>query len=113
MFRKEIPDIQVFGSIIIDDNCVIGENAILLPNIRIGKNSIVGAWSVVISDIPPDSIAMGVPARVWSAIEKYREKCIEKWKVKKPLDITVEKGATWWNFRHNAVNSTRSPLFLR
>lgn len=104
IFRQEIPNIQVFGPIIIEDNCVIGQNAILFPNIRIGRNSIVGAGAVVISDIPPNSIAMGVPARVWSSVEKYRKKCIERWNQQKPPDCIIEEGRTWWNSKHYKEN---------
>lgn len=97
IFREEIPDLQVFGPIIIEDNCVIGQNAILFPNIRIGRNSVVGAGSVVISDVPPDTIVMGVPARPFGSIVKYKEKCIERWAIQKPPDVVLEKGETWWN----------------
>jgi len=103
-FREEIPDLQTFGPIVIEDNCVIGLNVILCPNIRIGRNSIVAAGSVVISDIPPNSIAMGVPARAFGSIDKYKEKCLERWKVQRPPDATIEPGRTWWtsaNFEDN------------
>lgn len=89
IFRQEIPDIQVFGPIIIEDFCVIGQNAVLFPNIRIGPNSIVGAGSVVITDVPPNCIVMGVPARVWSSVEKYKKNSIETWKRQKPSDYIV------------------------
>jgi acetyltransferase-like isoleucine patch superfamily enzyme len=108
LFRDEIPDLQVFGPIIIEDNCVIGHDAVLLPNTRIGKNSIVGAGSVVISDVPPDTIVMGVPARPFGSVAKYREKCIEKWNIQRPPDITIEHGKTWWNSRH--FNENRRKL---
>lgn len=52
------------GPVVIDDNVWIGENASILPNVHIGKNSIIGANSVVVKDIPPFSIAAGNPARV-------------------------------------------------
>ena len=97
-------NIQVFGPIIIEDNCVIGQNAILFPNIRIGRNSIVGAGSVVISDVPPDTIVMGVPARPFGSVAKYKEKCVERWKIQKPSDIIIEQGKTWWTSRHFAEN---------
>lgn len=90
LFRKEFPDLQVFGPIIIEDNCVIGENALLLPNIRIGPNSIVAAGSVVISDIPPDCIAIGVPARPFGSVQKYREKCLARWHEQRPQNIVIE-----------------------
>ena len=86
IFNEEIPDISAFGNIIIEDNCFIGAKSVLLPNIRIGKNSIVGAGSVVISDIPPNSIVMGVPARIFSSNLKYKEKCLTRWKEQKPPD---------------------------
>lgn len=108
IFRDEVPDLQVFGPIIIEDNCVIGQNAILFPNIRIGRNSIVGAGSVVISDVPPDTIVIGVPARSFGSVIKYREKCLERWTVQKPPDIVMEEGASWWNSRH--FNSNREKL---
>ena len=104
IFREEIPDIQVFGPIIIEDNCIIGEGAILFPNIRIGKNSIVGAGSVVISDVPPNTIVTGVPARPMGSLEKYKEKCITRWKEQKPPGIIIEQGRNWWNAKHYKEN---------
>ncbi|MHA1381797.1 MAG: acyltransferase [Candidatus Helarchaeota archaeon] len=104
IFRDEDPNIQVFGPIIIEDNCVIGQNAILFPNIRIGKNSIIGAGSVVISNIPPNTIAMGVPARAWSSINKYRKKSFERWEQQKPPNIFIENGKNWWNSKHYKQN---------
>jgi acetyltransferase-like isoleucine patch superfamily enzyme len=97
IFRHEIPDIQVFGPIVIEDNCLIGQNAVLFPNIRIGRNSIVGAGSVVIADVPADSIVMGVPARAFGSVVKYKEKCVERWKQQKPAGCFVEPEKNWWN----------------
>jgi lipopolysaccharide O-acetyltransferase len=42
----------------------IGESVCILPGVRIGSGSIVGAGSVVTKSIPKDSIAVGNPARV-------------------------------------------------
>jgi acetyltransferase-like isoleucine patch superfamily enzyme len=44
--------------------CWIGQNVVILPGVRIGEMSIVGANSVVTKGIPPRSIAVGSPARV-------------------------------------------------
>lgn len=107
LFRKKVPDLQVFGPIIIEDNCVIGQNAILFPNIRIGKNSIVGAGSVVITDVPPDTIVMGIPARPFGSVIKYKEKCIERWNVQRPPDVIIEPGKTWWASRHFDENRSK------
>ena len=104
IFRHEVPDIQVFGPIVIEDNCVIGENAILFPNVRIGRNSIVGASSVVISDVPPDTIVMGVPARPFGSVAKYKEKCIERWNAQRPRNCIIDPGETWWTSKHFPEN---------
>lgn len=57
--------------VVIDENCWIGEKTIILPGVHIGKNSIVGAGSVVTRDIPEYSIAVGNPAKV---IKRWNEK---------------------------------------
>ena len=101
VFKEEINDIDILGNIIIEDNCVIGRNSQLLPNIRIGKNSIVGAGSVVISDVPPNSIVMGVPARVFGSTLKYKEKCIARWKEQKLPDYNIELDRKWWIVKHH------------
>lgn len=107
VLRDESPDLQVFGPIIIGDNCIIGQRAILLPNIRIGPNSVVAAGSVVISDVPPNTIVMGVPARPFGSLDKYREKCLERWAQQRPPDCVLEPGETWWNSRHFTANRER------
>ena len=53
---------------VINDNVFIGVNSIVLPGVTIGKNSIIGAGSVVSSDIPEFSVACGNPANVIRSI---------------------------------------------
>jgi len=48
----------------IGDYAWLGERAIVLKGVHIGERSIIGAGSVVTRDVPPYSIAVGVPARV-------------------------------------------------
>lgn len=50
--------------VIIEDDVWLGTGAIILPGVRIGKGSIIGAGSVVSKDVPPRSLAAGVPARI-------------------------------------------------
>jgi acetyltransferase-like isoleucine patch superfamily enzyme len=101
IFRDKAPDIRVYGPVVIEDNCIIGVNSIIGPDVRIGRNSIVGASSVVISDVPPNSIFMGVPARAISSISKYEEKCLAKWEDQRPPDLKQTKDLEWWFYREN------------
>ena len=48
----------------IGNNVWIGANAVVLPGITIGDNSVIGAGSVVTRDVPPDVVAVGNPCRV-------------------------------------------------
>jgi maltose O-acetyltransferase len=50
--------------VIIEDDVWIGTRALLLPGIRIGRSSIIGAGAVVAKDIPPFSVVVGNPAKV-------------------------------------------------
>lgn len=48
----------------IGENVWIGAGAVILPGVTIGKNSVIGAGSVVNRDIPENVVALGVPCRV-------------------------------------------------
>ena len=65
----DTPDYEYKKSYIhIEDNVWIGEGVAILPNVRIGENSVIGANSVVTKDIPANSIAAGVPCRVLKTV---------------------------------------------
>jgi galactoside O-acetyltransferase len=49
---------------VIERNVWIGANATILPGVRVGHGSVVGAGAVVARDVPPLSVVLGVPARV-------------------------------------------------
>ncbi|WP_416670509.1 acyltransferase [Egbenema bharatensis] len=52
--------------IVIEDDCWLGHRVTVLDGVTIGKGSVVGAGAVVTRDIPPYSVAVGVPAKVIS-----------------------------------------------
>lgn len=104
LFRDEVPDLQAYGPVVIGDNCFIGYRAILCPGVHIGSNSIVASGSVVIADVPPNTLVMGAPARPFGSIGKYREKCLSRWAEQRPPGLALEYGETWWNSRHFKEN---------
>lgn len=55
---------DTFGKVVLKKNCKIGSHSTILPGVSIGKNSIVGAHSLVNSDIADNVVAFGVPAKV-------------------------------------------------
>ncbi|MCK5820371.1 MAG: acyltransferase [Bacteroidales bacterium] len=52
------------GTVIIEDEVWLGESVCVLPNVTIGKHSVIGSNSVVTKSIPAYSIAVGSPAKV-------------------------------------------------
>lgn len=57
------------GPIKVGKNVWIGRNVCVMPNVKIGKNSIIGANAVVTHNIPENSVAVGIPARVIRTIK--------------------------------------------
>jgi galactoside O-acetyltransferase len=53
-----------FAPVIIERDVWIGANATVLPGVRLGHGSVIGAGAVVASDVPPMKVVLGVPARV-------------------------------------------------
>ncbi len=72
--EEQYKDIDIFGKIVIGDNTHIGMNVIIMPGVKIGKNCIIGCGAIVTKDIPDDSVAVGVPAKVIEDIETYIKK---------------------------------------
>ena len=62
------------GPVTIGDNVFIGYGSIVLPGVNIGNNVVIGAGSVVNKDIPSDSIAVGVPAKVIKDTDDFVKK---------------------------------------
>jgi acetyltransferase-like isoleucine patch superfamily enzyme len=60
------------GPVRIGSNCWFGANAVVTSGVTIGDRCVIGANSVVTKDLPPGTIAAGVPASVIKAIEFRR-----------------------------------------
>jgi acetyltransferase-like isoleucine patch superfamily enzyme len=76
VLRAHHPDIDLVARIEVGDNVAIGMRSIILPDVRIGSNCIIGCASVVNRDIPDNSIVAGVPARVIGSLEDYERKVV-------------------------------------
>lgn len=72
--KKEYSDCDLFAPVKIGDNVHVGTGATVMPGVTIGSNCIIGCDAVVTRDVPDDSIAVGVPARVIKTIGEYEEK---------------------------------------
>ena len=58
------------GKIHLKKNCKIGTHSTVMPGVTIGENSIIGANSLVLEDIPANVVAYGVPAKVQRKIDE-------------------------------------------
>jgi acetyltransferase-like isoleucine patch superfamily enzyme len=52
------------GKVKVGNLCSLGGNCTILPKIRIGNNVIVGAGTVVTSDVPDNKLIVGVPGKI-------------------------------------------------
>ena len=66
------------GKVVIGDNVSFGRNVMVLKNVTIGNNCFIGAGSIVTTNIPPNSIAVGAPCRVVMSIDDYFKKRVKK-----------------------------------
>jgi acetyltransferase-like isoleucine patch superfamily enzyme len=68
------PEDDGAGQVIIEDDVYVGVNSVILRNVKIGKNSVIGAGSIVTKDIPPNVVAVGNPAIVIKEIDRFKLK---------------------------------------
>ena len=74
LFRKEIPDLEITKPISLGNDVYVGNNAIFMPGVHVGNRVVIGAGAIVTKDIPDNSVAVGVPARVIKSVDEYLEK---------------------------------------
>ena len=66
------------GRIKIGNNVYIGTNALVMPGVEIGDNCVIGAGAIVSKNIPSNSVAVGIPAKVICSVEEYAERARPK-----------------------------------
>ena len=74
LFRDRVPNLEITKPIVVGDNVYIGNNTIVLPGVTIGNDVVIGAGAIVTRDIPDNSVAVGVPAKVIKTADEYFEK---------------------------------------
>ncbi len=109
IFRKEIPGLNVFGRIVIKDNCFIGVNSVLMPNIVIGPNAVVGAGAVVTKDVPENTVVTGVPAKPLMSIQEYKDKALQKGLIILNTDIDKQEKILKHTQSKHSFNFTPNP----
>lgn len=72
--RREIPDFDAFGKVVIGNNVYIGNNSLIMPGVTIGDNVLVAAGSVVTKSIPSGFVVGGNPARIICSVQDYIER---------------------------------------
>ena len=60
---RRAPRDTIFKPIVVEDGCWIGANVTILPGVRIGKGTVVGAGSIVVHNLDENSVYVGNPAR--------------------------------------------------
>jgi len=56
--------------VVIEDDVLIGANAVVLEGVRIGKGAVIAAGSVVVKDVEPYSVMAGVPAKLLKKVDE-------------------------------------------
>lgn len=74
IFRKYEPTLEITKPIVVGNDVYIGTKALIMPGVTIGDNVVIGAGSIVTNDIPSNSVAVGVPAKVIKSSFEYFEK---------------------------------------
>lgn len=88
---EDMKKADYFGKIIIKDNVHIGWNTVIMPGVTIGYNCIIGCGAVVTKDIPDNSVAVGVPAKVIESVEDYCNKKKDSCVMTKSLNLLEKK----------------------
>jgi len=58
------------GEVILKKGCRIGSHSVVMPNVTIGENTIIGAFSFVNRDLPDNVVAVGIPVEIIRKLNK-------------------------------------------
>ena len=84
-------NITLFKRISIGNNVHIGSGAMIMPGVTIGNNCIIGCGAIVTKNIPDNTVAVGIPARVIETIDEYFKKHEGEFSFTKNMTQTEKK----------------------
>ena len=59
--------------VVIEDNVVMGANAVVIEGVHVGEGAVIAAGAVVTKDVAPHTMVAGVPARVIKKVDEKTE----------------------------------------
>jgi sugar O-acyltransferase (sialic acid O-acetyltransferase NeuD family) len=62
-FSTLAPGCRILGSVVVGERVYVGAGAVIRQRCRIGAGSVIGAGAVVVSDVSPEAVVVGVPAK--------------------------------------------------
>ncbi|WP_374055133.1 acetyltransferase [Rossellomorea sp. FM04394] len=62
-YTTVLPSVNVSGFVVTDESVSVGTGSAIIQGVKIGKNTVVGAGSVVVKDLPDNCTAVGAPAK--------------------------------------------------
>lgn len=77
LYPQDAPFYKI-GPIRVGNNCFLRMRTMILPNVCIGDNCVIGGGSIVTKSIPEGQVWAGVPAHFVCTIEEYREKMLKQ-----------------------------------
>lgn len=102
--RKEHPDFDIFGKVVIEDWAYIGAYSQIMPGVTIGEGALVAAGSIVTKSVAPRTVVAGNPARYICTTEEFYEK-------NKQFNVATKK--TSYEEKKKLLLSLPDEMFIR
>lgn len=104
---KKYAKILKFGKIVVEEGAFIGNHAVIMPNVRIGKGAVVGACALVSKDVPDGVVVAGNPAREIATTAEVAEKWLKNTPIydndelqRNMRKVSTEIAEYMWNIKH-------------
>lgn len=74
VIRREYPDFDIFGKVVIEDWAYVGAFSQIMPGVTVGEGAIVAAGSIVTKSVLPHTVVGGNPAKYICSTQNYLER---------------------------------------